>query len=149
MSCTRRTHLCIFLQCATLYIGCDLAVLAYQPRARPNYINMPHHSQVLLPNSQSDSISGEASILKLTSSRCSRCKAITRIKEAGALLPSELHAIHKDRLQAAQQQRRRQLLQASSPTLNPRYQPPYNVCVSEWTPVVTCTPDSAQEDFTG
>jgi len=150
MPCTSRAQLLLLLQCVTLHIGYDLAVLAYQPRARPNYINIPHHSQVVLPTS--DGIeSSTASGFNLTSSRCNRCKSLTQSKSgsAGALLPSELHAIQEERLEAVQQQRRRQLLQASSPALNPRYQPPYNVCVSEWTPVAICTPGGPQENFTG
>jgi hypothetical protein len=44
----------------------------------------------------------------------------------------------------------RTLLQAAAAATNPlRLQPPYNVCVSSWVPMVRCTPDTEQAEFKG
>jgi hypothetical protein len=57
---------------------------------------------------------------------------------AGSYVPPAIHT------EAGLQQQGRTLRQAAS-----RFDKPYNVCVSDWLPMVSCTPDDDHTTFTG
>jgi hypothetical protein len=58
--------------------------------------------------------------------------------------PSGSHVPSASNTEAGLQQQGRTLRQAAS-----RFDKPYNVCVSDWLPMVSCTPDDDHTTFTG
>lgn len=120
---------------------CVLLLLAWTQLARaygtPNYIAMPEHWRVY-NREQTAEQTATQSISRSSTARSGSLAAVDRTA-AGPAQTVASQTIDWTALSRT----------GNSSGNSSKFDPPYTVCVGQWTPMTTCTADSTQDEYTG